>query len=62
MIKWSHNKVFSINKVGLQWEKATIDVQTKKLKNQNKIKRKSQLFNKYMDSPSDDTTQNELPY
>ena len=61
MIKWSRNKVFSINKVGLQWEKATIDVQTKKLKNQNKIKRKSQLFNKYIDSSSHDTTRNALP-
>ena len=61
MIKWSRNKVFSINKVGLQWEKATIDVQIKKLKNQNKIKRKNQLFNKYIDSSSNDTTRNALP-
>ena len=61
MIKWSHNKVFWINKVGLQWEKSTIDGQTKKLKNQSKIKRKSQLFNKYIDSSSHDTTQNALP-
>ena len=61
MIKWSRNKVFSINKVGLQWEKATIDVQTKKLKNQSKIKRKNQLFNKYIDSSSHDTTENALP-
>jgi hypothetical protein len=61
MKKRSHNKAFSINEDGLQWAKATIDVQTKKLKNQNKIKRKSQLFNKYIDSSSNDTTQNALP-